>query len=46
VAVLLERSVTAGDGFTLSLQAAVAALLTGAAFYLWTIRAYPIVRSS
>ena len=45
VAVLLERSRTPGEGFTMSLQIAAAALLVGAALYLWTIRAYPMAAS-
>ena len=41
VAWLLQRSGSAGAGFTLSLQVAAGALLVGAALYLWMIRAYP-----
>ena len=46
VAVLLGFSATRGEGFSMSLQVAAAALLFGAALYLWTIRAYPIARSA
>ena len=41
VAFLLQRSGSAGAGFTLSLQVAAAALLAGMALYLWMARAYP-----
>ena len=41
VAFLLQRSGSAGAGFTLSLQVVAAALLAGMALYLWMARAYP-----
>ena len=41
VAVMLQRSGDAGQGFTRSLQVAIGALLFGAAIYLWMVRAYP-----
>lgn len=41
VAVLLRRSRTPGEGFTLSLEIAAATLLAGAAIYGWMTRAYP-----
>ncbi|UUZ67299.1 MFS transporter [Polaromonas sp. P2-4] len=44
VAVLLHRSRSAGEGFTLSLEIAATALLTGAALYGWMVRAYPVSR--
>ena len=43
-ALLLKRSASAGAGFTLALQIAAAALLAGAALYLWLLRAHPVVR--
>jgi fucose permease len=42
VAVLLRRSRSIGEGFTLSLEIAAAALLGGALLYLWMVRAYPV----
>ncbi len=45
-ALLLRRSGSAGAGFTLSLEIAAAALLAGAALYLWLLRAHPVVRKS
>ena len=42
VAVMLRYSATPGEGFTRSLQVAMSALLTGAAMYLWMLRAYPM----
>jgi predicted MFS family arabinose efflux permease len=44
VALLLNRSGDAGEGFALSLQIAAAALLAGAGLYLWMARAYPVPR--
>ncbi len=44
VAILIARSATTDAGFTLSLQMAAAALLTGAAFYLSMIRIWPLRR--
>ena len=44
VAVLLHRSRSAGEGFTLSLKIAATALLAGAALYGWMVRAYPASR--
>ena len=41
VALLLQRSGSAGAGFTLSLQVAAGALLLGAVLYLAMLRAYP-----
>ena len=41
VAVMLRRSATAGQGFTLSLEIAATALVIGAAMYGWMARAYP-----
>ncbi len=43
VAVLLRRSRSIGEGFTLSLEIAAAALLIGAVMYLWMVRAYPML---
>jgi fucose permease len=42
VALLLKRSASTGQGFTLSLKIAAAALLAGGAMYLWMVRAYPL----
>ena len=42
VAVLLKRSKSLGEGFTLSLEIAATALLAGAVMYLWMARAYPM----
>lgn len=42
VAVLLKHSRTLGEGFTLSLEIAAAALLIGALMYLWMVRVYPV----
>ena len=44
VAVLLRRSATAGQGFTLSLEIAASVLLAGAGVFLWMARAYPMRR--
>ena len=41
VAVLLKRSQSVGEGFTLSLEIAAATLVVGAVMYLWMARAYP-----
>ena len=41
VAVLLRHTRSPGQGFTLSLEIAVATLLAGAAIYGWMTRAYP-----
>lgn len=46
VALLLERSASAGAGFTAALEIAAAALLTGALMYLWMLRAYPDARAA
>ena len=43
VALLLSRTATTGEGFTLSLQIAASALLVGAALYGWMVRAYPML---
>ncbi|MEO6320119.1 MAG: YbfB/YjiJ family MFS transporter [Polaromonas sp.] len=43
VAVLLKRTGSAGEGFTLSLEIAATALLAGAALYGWLVRAYPVL---
>ena len=40
-AALLHRSGNAGLGFTLSLEIAAAALVSGALLYLWMGRAFP-----
>ena len=45
VALLLQRTATTAAGFTLALQIAAAALLTGALMYLWLMRAYPLDRA-
>ena len=42
VALLLRRSASAGEGFTLALEIAASALLVGAALYVWLVRAYPV----
>ncbi len=42
VALLLARSGTAAQGFTLSLQVATAALLVGAALLVWLVRRHPL----
>ncbi|MDB5850968.1 MAG: transporter [Rhodoferax sp.] len=42
VAMLIRRSATAGQGFTLSLEIAAAALLAGAALYVWMVRRHPL----
>ena len=41
VAMLLKRSASLADGFTLSLQIAASALVLGALMYLWLARTYP-----
>ena len=43
-AVLLRNSRSLGEGFTLSLEIAAAALLAGALMYLWMASAYPILK--
>ena len=43
VALLLRHSATTGEGFTLSLEIAAAALLAGAVMYVWMVRAYPVL---
>jgi predicted MFS family arabinose efflux permease len=45
VAVLLRHSRSLGEGFTLSLEIAAAALLAGALMYLWMASAYPVMRA-
>ncbi|MDB5818911.1 MAG: YbfB/YjiJ family transporter [Rhizobacter sp.] len=45
VAALLHRSATPAAGFAMSLEVAAAALVAGAAIYLWMIRAFPLVRT-
>jgi hypothetical protein len=42
VALMLKRSRSTGEGFTLSLVIAAASLLVGAALYAWMARAYPV----
>ncbi len=42
VAVLLRHSRSLGEGFTLSLEIAAAALVVGALMYLWLASAYPL----
>lgn len=44
VAVLLRHSRSVGEGFTLSLEIAAAALLAGALMYLWMAGAYPVLK--
>ena len=44
VAVLLRHSRSLGEGFTLSLEIAAAALLAGALMYLWMASAYPVMK--
>jgi hypothetical protein len=46
VAVLLRHSRSLGEGFTLSLEIAAAALLAGALMYLWMARAYPVHKAA
>jgi len=46
VALLLAHSAIAAQGFALALQTAAAALLIGAAMYLWLVRAYPVARAA
>lgn len=46
VAFLLRHSVSAGAGFTLSLEIAASALLAGAALYGWMLRAYPVLKNA
>ena len=41
VALLLQRSRTTGEGFTLALEVAMAGLLAGALLYAWMLRAWP-----
>jgi fucose permease len=45
VAVLLRHSRSLGEGFTLSLEIAAAALLAGALMYLWMASAYPVMKA-
>lgn len=45
VALLLRRSQSPGQAFTLSLEIAASALLAGAALYGWLVRAYPVRRA-
>ena len=42
VALLLRRSASRGEGFTLALEIAAGTLLVGAALYAWMVRAYPM----
>lgn len=44
VALLLRRTATTGEGFTLSLEIAASTLLLGAAMYVWMARAYPVLQ--
>ncbi|HEY3045906.1 MAG TPA: YbfB/YjiJ family MFS transporter [Polaromonas sp.] len=44
VAMLLHRSRSPGEGFTLSLEIAATALLAGAGLYGWMVRAHPVSR--
>ncbi len=46
VALLLRRTASLGEGFTLSLEIAAAALLLGAVMYLGMVRAYPVTDSA
>jgi predicted MFS family arabinose efflux permease len=46
VALLLARSRSAGEGFTLALEIAMGGLLLGATLYGWMLRAYPMARSA
>jgi len=46
VALLLKRSASTGQGFTVSLQIAAAALLAGGTMFLWLARAYPLASSA
>ena len=43
VALLIRRSATTVEGFTLSLEIAASTLLAGAALYAWMARAYPML---
>lgn len=43
VAVMLRRSSSTGEGFTLSLVIAASSLLVGAALYAWLARVYPVL---
>ena len=45
VAVLLRHARSPGEGFTLSLEIAAAALLAGALMYLWMASAYPVMKA-
>jgi len=45
VAVLLNHSASAGEGFTLSLGIAASALVAGAVLYVWMARTYPVSRA-
>ncbi len=45
VAALLRHSRSLGEGFTLSLEIAAAALLAGALMYLWMASAYPVLKA-
>jgi predicted MFS family arabinose efflux permease len=42
VALLLRNSRSVGEGFTLSLEIAAAALVAGAVLYLWMVSLYPV----
>jgi hypothetical protein len=42
VALLLKHSRSLGEGFTLSLEIAAAALVAGALMYLWMVSAWPV----
>ncbi|MCX7256406.1 MAG: YbfB/YjiJ family MFS transporter [Polaromonas sp.] len=42
VALLLRRSASRGEGFTLALEIAAVTLLVGAALYAWMVKAYPM----
>jgi hypothetical protein len=42
VALLLRRSASRGEGFTLALEIAAGTLLVGAALYAWMVKAYPM----
>ncbi len=44
VALLLRRSASRGEGFTLALEIAAGTLLVGAALYAWMVRAYPMLQ--
>ena len=46
VAVLLKRSASLGEGFTLSLEIAAATLVVGAVLYVWMARVFPMAAHS